>query len=267
LNKSNMPLIYLDDIRLNAELSGPATGPALVLIHALGTNLTLWDGLIPLLPPGLRILRVDLRGHGVSDVPAPPYAMGALIHDVERIIDHFALRDAVVLGISLGGMIAQGLATKRLDLVRALILSNTAAKIGNPAMWGTRIAEVRATGLDTYANGAMERMFGRNWRDEPGMPRVSAMLTGTLPGGWTGCAAAIAGTDFYTPTAALRLPCLAIAGANDGTTPPDLVRETAELIPGSRFSLMRGAGHLPLIEKPAEYAALVATFLQDIGHI
>lgn len=262
-----MSLIYLDDIRLNAEITGPATGPALVLIHALGTNLALWDGLIPLLPTGLRILRLDLRGHGASDVPTPPYAMGALIRDVERIMDHFVLKDAVVLGLSLGGMVAQGLATKRLDLVRALILSNTAAKIGSVVMWASRIAEVNAKGLDAYADGAMERMFGRNWRDQPGMPPLRAMLTGTHTDGWTGCAGAIAGTDFYTPTAALRLPCLAIAGANDGTTPPDLVRETADLIPGSQFSLIRGAGHVPLIEKPAEYAALVATFLQGIGHI
>jgi 3-oxoadipate enol-lactonase len=262
-----MPLIYLNDIRLNAQTSGPTTGPVLVLIHALGLNLTLWDDLIPLLPPGLRILCLDLRGHGASDVPSPPYAMGALIRDVERLMEHFSMKDAVVLGLSLGGMIAQGLATKRLDLVRALILSNTAARIGSAAMWEGRIAEVHAKGLDAYANGAMERMFGRNWQAEPGMPGVRAMLTGTNPDGWTGCASAIAGTDFYTPTAALRLPCLAIAGANDGTTPPDLVRETADLIPGSQFSLIRGAGHLPLIEKPAEYAALIATFLQSIGHI
>jgi 3-oxoadipate enol-lactonase len=262
-----MPLIYLDDIRLNAELSGPADGPALLLIHALGTNLTLWADLIPLLPAGLRTLRLDLRGHGASDVPAPPYAMGTLIRDVERLMDHFAIKDAVVLGISLGGMIAQGIAIKRLDLVRALILSNTAAKIGSPAMWDSRIADIRATGLEPYATGAMERMFGRNWQDEPGMPKVRAMLTATHPDGWTGCASAIAGTDFYTPTGSLRLPTLAIAGANDGTTPPDLVRETADLIPGSQFRLIRGAGHLPFIEKPAEYAAIVSTFLHDIGHI
>ena len=262
-----MSLIYLHDIRLNVEVSGPPAAPALVLLHALGTNLTLWDDLLPLLPPTLRILRLDLRGHGASDVPAPPYAMGALIHDAERAMDHFAIRDAVVLGISLGGMIAQGLATKRLDLVRALILSNTAAKIGSAEMWQGRIAQVQGTGLDAYAIGAMERMFGRHWQTEPAMPRVRAMLTATHPDGWTGCAAAIAGTDFYTPTAALRLPCLAIAGANDGTTPPDLVRETADLIPSNRFHLIRGAGHLPLTQQPAAYAAIIDSFLHSIGHI
>ena len=261
-----MALIYLDDLRLNAELTGPANAPVLVLLHALGTNLSLFDPLLPLLPKGLRLLRLDLRGHGLSDAPSAPYAMGALIRDIERAMDHFALSDAVVLGVSLGGMVAQGLAVKRLDLVRALVLSNTAAKIGSAEMWQTRIAEVRATGLADYAPGAMERMFGRNWQAVPGMPRIREMLTTTNPEGWIGCAHALAGTDFYTTTATLTLPTLMIAGANDGTTPPDLVRETANLIRGHRFALMRAAGHLPFVEKPAEYAALLNQFLTDIGH-
>jgi 3-oxoadipate enol-lactonase len=261
-----MPLIYLDDIRLNAEITGPVEGPPLVLIHALGTDLTLWDDLIPLLPPRLRLLRMDLRGHGRSDIPAPPYAMGALIRDVERLMDHFALKDAVVLGVSLGGLIAQGLAVKRLDLVRGLILSNTATRIGTPDLWSRRIAEVQSTGLAPYAPGAMERMFGRHWREAPAMPGIRQMLLDTDPDGWTGCAAAIAGTDFYTTTASLTLPTLAIAGALDGSTPPDLVRETAELIRGHRFALMRHAGHLPMVDSFDAFSALVGEFLSSIGH-
>ncbi len=261
-----MPLIFLDDIRLNADITGPETGPPVVLIHALGTNLTLWDDLIPLLAPSLRILRMDLRGHGRSDIPAPPYAMGALIRDVERLMDHFALRDAVVLGVSLGGLVAQGLAIKRLDLVRALILSNTAARIGTPDLWSRRIAEVQSAGLGAYAPGAMERMFGRHWRDAPAMPRIRQILIDTNPDGWVGCASAIAGTDFYTPTASLTLPTLTVAGALDGTTPPDLVRETADLIRGSRFALMRKSGHVPMVDSPDAFSALVGEFLASIGH-
>ena len=259
-------LIYLSDVRLNARISGPPDGPVLILVHALGTDLTIWDDLMPLLPDTLRILRFDLRGHGLSDVPPPPYTMGALIRDAEQVIDHHGLKDAVVLGVSLGGLIAQGLAIKRLDLIRGLILSNTAARIGSPALWQARIAQINTTGLEAYADAAMERMFGRQFRDNPQMHRVRALLTGIDHQGWTGCAAAIAGTDFYTPTAALRLPSLAIAGANDGTTPPDLVRETAHLIPGSRFALMRGVGHLPMVENPAGYSAIVTQFLTEIGH-
>lgn len=260
-----MSHVFLPDLRLHATLEGPADAPALVLLHALGTSLTLWDALLAHLP-GLRVLRLDLRGHGRSDVPPAPYAMGTLVRDVERVIDHFALKDTVVVGVSLGGMIAQGLAIKRLDLVRGLVLSNTAARIGTAAQWQDRIALVRDQGLKAIADPTMERWLGRGWRDNPALPALRQGFLQTDPQGWMGCAAAIAGTDFYETTARLRLPTLAIAGANDGSTPPDLVRETAELIPGARFHLIHGAGHLPMAEKPAEYAAALTGFLKAIGH-
>ena len=262
-----MPLIYLDDLRLNAEISGPIGGPPVVLLHALGTNLKIWDQVATDLPPTCRILRYDHRGHGASDAPAAPYTMGALIRDGERMMDHFGMRDAVVLGVSLGGLVAQGLAVKRLDLVRGMVLSNTAAKIGTPEIWAGRIAEVRRDGLHAYAEGAIQRMFGRNHASIPGVDAVHEMLVRTPMEGWTGCAAAIAGADFYTPTAGLTLPALVIAGANDASTPPDLVRETADLIRGSRFEIIRGAGHLPMVEKPAVFAALITDFLRSIGHV
>lgn len=261
-----MALVYLDDIRINAEVSGPIDGPAVVLIHALGTNLRIWDAVVARLPASVRVLRFDQRGHGASDVPAPPYSMGALIRDAERLIEHFGMRDAVVVGLSLGGLVAQGLAVKRLDLVRGLVLSNTAAKIGSAQMWAERIEVMRA-GKEAYIPAALERMFGRGWRDVGGMAAVRQMLLDTAIDGWTGCAAAIGGTDFYTPTAGLTLPTLVIAGARDGSTPPDLVRETAELILGHRWHLMRGAGHLPMVEAPDEYTSVISQFLHDIGQV
>lgn len=262
-----MTPVFLPDLRLNAHLSGPAAGPGLVLIHALGTDLHLWDGLIPLLPPSLRVLRFDLRGHGDSDVPPAPYAMGALIRDTERVMDHFGLREAVVFGVSLGGLIAQGLAVKRLDLVRGMVLSSTAAKIGRAEQWQERIATARAGGLAALADTTMERWFGRDWRMNPATPAARERFLSTPLDGWCGCASAIAGTDFYETTATLRLPTLVLAGSNDGSTPPDLVRETAELIPGHRFQLLRRAGHLPMAEKPAEVAAVLTAFLDAIGHV
>jgi 3-oxoadipate enol-lactonase len=260
-----MPPVFLPDLRLNAEISGSEGAPALVLIHALGTSLALWDGILPHLPHH-RILRMDLRGHGASDVPAPPYAMGALVRDVERLIDHFALKDTVVVGASLGGMVAQALAVKRLDLVRGLVLSNTAARMGIASQWERRIALANEGGMHVLVDMAMELWLGRGWRDHPAMPGLRAQVLATDPQGWIGCAAAISGSDFYETTATLRLPTLAIAGANDGSTPPDLVRETADLIPGARFHLFQRAGHLPMVETPAEYADILARFLKEIGH-
>ncbi|MDP4033748.1 MAG: 3-oxoadipate enol-lactonase, partial [Pseudorhodobacter sp.] len=138
---------------------------------------------------------------------------------------------------------------------------------GIAAQWQERIETVRAGGLEVIAEATLERWFGRKWRDLPELPQIRAMLLSTAPEGWMGAAAAIAGTDFYTPTAGLTLPTLAIAGLRDGSTPPDLVKETADLILGSRFALIRGAGHLPMVEQPEEYSGLLHGFLESIGHV
>ena len=177
------------------------------------------------------------------------------------------MRGCVFVGLSVGGMIAQGLAVTRLDLVRAVVLSNTGAKIGTPQMWDERIAAVNAGGIESLADAVMERWFSASFRAAPELELWRNMLVRQPARGYAGCSAAISGTDFHTPTSGLRLPALGIAGDADGATPPDLVRETVDLIPGSRFHLIRGAGHLPCVEKPAEYAAALSGFLREVGHV
>jgi 3-oxoadipate enol-lactonase len=113
----------------------------------------------------------------------------------------------------------------------------------------------------------MERWFSKAFRATPDHLLWRNMMARQPEDGYLGCCAAISGTDFYTPTSGLRLPTLGIAGSEDGSTPPDLVRETIDLVPGSRFELMRRAGHLPCVEQPQEYAAILSRFLADIGHI
>lgn len=256
----------MGEVRLNWREEGQADGPPVVFAHALGLDLTLWDKVIPLLPPGLRLIRYDLRGHGGSDVPPPPYSMGGLVRDAEVLLDGLGVRDCVFVGLSVGGLIAQGLAAKRLDLVRALVLSNTAAKIGTRAIWDERVAAVRAGGVAALADGVLTRWFppafldgaeGRHWR---------ARLLACPVEGYAGTSAAVGGADFLVPTSGLRLPVLAIAGSEDGSTPPDLVRELADLVPGARFQLIRGAGHLPPVDRPREFAAILTEFLAGIGH-
>jgi 3-oxoadipate enol-lactonase len=171
------------------------------------------------------------------------------------------------VGLSIGGMIAQGLAVKRLDLIRAMVLSNTAAKIGNPAMWKERIAAVNEGGVEALADGVIERWFSKGFCAGPDIDLWRNMLAQQSNAGYAGCCAAISGTDFYTPTSGLRLPTLGIAGTEDGSTPPDLIRETVDLIPGSQFHLIRKAGHLPCVEQPIEYAQVLTDFMRNTGHI
>lgn len=262
-----MQIADLGEVRLHYRIDGDPDGAPVVFANSLGTDLRLWDPVLPLLPKGLKFIRYDKRGHGLSSMPKAPYSMGSLVRDVELLMDHLGVKDSVFVGLSIGGMIAQGLAVKRLDLVRAVVLSNTAAKIGTPEMWQERVNAVLRDGISSMADGVMERWFAPEFRHTPELELWRNMLARQPAEGYAGCSAAISGTDFFTPTSGLRLPALGIAGDRDGSTPPDLVKETIDLIPGSQFHLIRGAGHLPCVEKPAEYAEVLSKFFREIGHV
>ncbi|MEL7164619.1 MAG: 3-oxoadipate enol-lactonase [Pseudomonadota bacterium] len=262
-----MHMMDLGDVALHYRIDGPEDGAPVVFANSLGTDFRLWDGVLPHLPAGLRILRYDKRGHGLSSLPPGPYSMGALVRDVEQLMDRTGFKDALFVGLSIGGMIAQGLAAKRLDLVRAVVLSNTGAKIMTREVWAERIAAVEKGGIEALADGVMERWFSTDFLKNPDLALWRNMLARQPDAGYAACSAAIAGTDFYTPTAALRLPALGIAGSEDGSTPPDVVRETVDLIPGSQFELIRGTGHLPCVEAPERYAAILTDFMCSTGHI
>jgi 3-oxoadipate enol-lactonase len=113
----------------------------------------------------------------------------------------------------------------------------------------------------------MERWFAKDFLASPDLELWRNMLAQQKDEGYIGCCNAISGTDFYTPTSGLRLPTLGIAGSEDGSTPPDLIRETVDLIPGSQFHLIRKAGHLPCAEKPEEFAQVLSDFMRATGHI
>ncbi len=260
-----MQIAELRTTRLHYRIDGPESGLPVVFSNSLGTDLRLWDKVVARMPPGLRLIRYDRRGHGLSDAPPAPYSMGQLVADTEALLDHLGVRRAVFVGLSIGGMVAQGLAIKRPDLIRALVLSNTAARIGTAEIWHDRIQTVQAHGVAALADAVLERWFSPRFRATPELTAWRHMLTRTPAEGYAGCCAAIAGTDFYTTTAALRLPALGIAGDHDGSTPPDLVRETLALIPDARTELLRGTGHLPCVEDPAAFTAALTDFIAELG--
>lgn len=261
-----MPMTDFDGIAMHWREDGSPDGAAVVFANALGTDLRVWDRVIARLPARYRTIRYDMRGHGLSDCPPAPYSMGTLVRDVEQLLDGLSVKTCVFVGLSVGGLVAQGLAAKRPDLLRGLVLSNTAAKIGTRETWAARIAEVASGGLDAIADGIMEKWFTRAFRQTAELRLWRNMVVRQPLEGYLGVCHAISGTDFYTTTAALDLPVLAIAASEDGSTPPDLVRETAELVHGAEFHLIRGAGHIACVESADAYAARLIAFLTAIGH-
>ena len=263
-----MQAALVNGLALHYRVDGPDGAPALVFSNSLGTDFRIWDAVLPRLPETLRVVRYDKRGHGLSDLLEQPWGMGDHVADLAGLLDHLGIKGAVVCGLSVGGMIAQGIAAERPDLVNAVILCDTGAKIGSPEMWDQRIETVQSDGIEAMADGVMERWFTADFRaNDPTFPVWRNMLCRTTPGGYAGTCRAIRDTDLMESTSHLRLPCLGICGDQDGATPPDLVRETAALIPGSRFELIRGAGHIPCVEQPAALAAAINGFLAEIGHV
>lgn len=248
--------------------SGDPAGRPIVFANALGTDLRVWDAVLPLLPAGLRVLRTDMRGHGLSDCPPGPWTIADLADDLAAILDARGIRDAAVVGLSVGGLIAQSLASRRPDLVRVLVLSNTAARIGTAESWNDRIAAVEAGGIGPLADAILANWFTAGFRSDPArLAPWRNMLTRTPVAGYAAACRAIRDADLTASVRMLARPTLAIVGDADGSTPPELVRATAALIPGARFEVVPSAGHIPGVERPEAYARLLAAFLGETSHV
>lgn len=252
------------DHQIAVEVTGPRDGPVLVMAHALGLDHHVFDPVLPHLPGALRIVRYDARGHGASDVPQAPYSMGRIIGDAEAVCTALQLGQVAFLGLSMGGLTGIGLAVKRPDLIHSLILSNTALKIGTEAIWATRQARVAANGMEAIVDETMDRWFHP---DFPDRSQWRVRLATAHKDGYLGTCAAIGGTDLRNVVSGLDLPSLCIAGSYDKSTPPDLVRETAQAIPGAEFVLLRRAGHLPCVDHPEAHGAAIAGFMDETGFL
>lgn len=251
---------------LHCRVDGPQDAPTVVFANSLGTDLRLWDALVPLLPAGLRVIRYDKRGHGLSDSGGGT-SIDDHADDAIAVIEALATGPVVMVGLSIGGLVAQRVAERRPELLRAIVLSNTAARLGNATLWQDRIKAVQSLGLAGIADAVMKRWFAPAFRSRPEMALWRNMLIRTPVDGYIAACTALAQADQTEATRKLRLPALVIAGADDGAATPDLVRATADLIPGAQFHLIPGAGHLPCVETPADYAAILGPFLKDHAHV
>ncbi|WP_255330634.1 3-oxoadipate enol-lactonase [Paracoccus albicereus] len=244
---------------MHVRFDGPEDGPSLVFANSLGTDFRIWDAVVQQLPEW-RIGRFDKPGHGLSD-RAPITSIDSMADDAAALIEVMGGRAAFV-GLSIGGLIGLSLASRHAECVSSLVLSNTAAKIGTTDSWQTRIDTVEQDGLPSIADGVLEKWFSPAFQASDDIAPWRNMLTRTDPQGYADACRAIADADLRNAAPGLDLPVMAIAGSLDGSTPPDLVRETAAMIPGSRFEMIEGVGHIPCVETPDQYATLLRNFLE-----
>lgn len=245
--------------------TGPRDPFAVIFSNSLGTDLRVWDDVVALLPD-LRVLRMDKRGHGLSAVEPSAATIEDHAEDLIAAARTLGVRRALVVGLSIGGLIAQTAAVRTPDLVAGLVLLDTAHRIGTDESWNARIAAVRDGGLEAIADAVMDRWFSAPFRNaEPGVVAAWRTLVARMPAaGYIAACEALRDADLTEVSRRIAVPTRVACGSADLATPPDLVREAASLIPGARFDIIDGAGHLPPVETPAAVAAMIRAAVGDV---
>ena len=241
----------------------------LVLLPSLGTTAELWDGVVAALRPTLpavRILRVDLPGHGASPAARDPFTIAELAEGVLRVVDEVGGGRFHVAGDSLGGVVALELAVAASARVASLTMLASGARIGTRDGWAERAASVRASGTASLVGGSAQRWFAPGYLErEPDGPggRALRLLVDVDDESYARCCEALGGFDRTAEAARLTVPALLVAGEHDGVTTTEAMRALAAEVPGARFVELAGSAHLPPLDRPAEVAALIAEHVRS----
>ncbi len=257
-----MPITTINQISLHYELEGDETLPVVMLCNSLGATLEMWDPQMAILLTRYRVLRYDTRGHGLSAIPTGPYSIAQLGHDACALLDHLGIDKVDFCGLSMGGMTGMWLGIHHPNRIRHLALCNTAAKLGSPEVWNTRLALLAKEGMAGLTPAILDRWFTASFqlRSPHVMERIRRMLMATAPEGYAANACAVRDMDLLRDVARIELPTLVIAGSHDGSTPPELGRDIAERIKGSQFVEL-DAAHFSNWEQAADFTAAVMGFL------
>ena len=263
-----MSFFRADGILLHYQVSGPGEAPPLVLINSLGTDSRIWADVAGQFARTFRVVSYDKRGHGLSDTPEGDYTLEHHVADLSSLLDHLDIDRAAVAGVSVGGLIAQGFALDHPDRTACAILCNTAPKIGDAATWDERMAVVRSKGLEPIVEAVLERWFSADFRrNRPDdLAGWRNLFLSTDPLGYVATCATLRNTDLSGRIGTLQIPTLVVSGEFDQATPARLVRACAEAIPGSRYTMLHGVGHIPSIEQPRALAALIKNFLKEANY-
>jgi len=261
-----MSFLNVGNCVLHYFIEGSTDKPALVFSNSLGSDLRIWDAMVPEFTRDFRVIRYDTRGHGLSEAPPPPYSADDLAQDVVGLLDALRIKEAVVCGLSVGGVIAQQIAISHNNRVRALVLCDTGARIGTVASWEERMTTVKTHGLGALAASSMERWFSEDFRGRRGdeVRGYANMVIRTAVDGYLGTCCALRDADLIQGVAAIDKPTLVLCGDQDIATPPEMARELVNVIPKARLALIPRAGHISCVEQPKAMAEQMMQFFREV---
>jgi 3-oxoadipate enol-lactonase len=249
---------------VRAPRSGKAPRRTVMLAHALGCDLAMWDDLANALAADCRVICYDQRGHGGSTSPAGATSMAQLADDAAALLRELDSGPVLWIGLSLGGMVGQEVALRHPALVCALVIANSTSAYPEAAqaMWQARIDAVRAGGIEAIADAVMGRYFHDGFRSTHAatVARFRRRLVATDALGYIACCDAVAKVDTTARLSQVQAPTLVIAGALDAGTPLAMSEAMVAAIPNARLLVLDDASHLSAIEQPAAFAQAIDVF-------
>jgi len=254
--------------KLHYDLVG-SRARTVCLVHALAADSGMWAEQVPALRArGLRVLRVDVRGHGGSDPVPGDYTLTELASDIAALIETLGDGPVDYIGLSVGGMIGEALAIRFGGSVSSLMLCEAppAALRNAREIWAPRLAAARAANsLEPIADATMERWLTPDYRkrNPDRWQQIRDTVAATSVEGYCGTVAALSNFDFTAELPRLRVPALVLYGEDDKASSHEENERLASLIPGGRFVAFPNARHLPNVEDPARFNAILCDWLDS----
>jgi (E)-2-((N-methylformamido)methylene)succinate hydrolase len=259
LNRKDAPALhYWDD--------GGAK-PPVMLIHGVGADGTSWDQIADILAPEFRTIRLDLRGHGRSGHIEGALTLDDFVRDVADVLDACVISAAHIVGFSLGGMIAQGIALQRAARVRRLVLLSAVAgrTTEERERVQARLAILRKDGIAAITGAAQERWFTPEFiaRNSDLVQQRMRQLQENHASSYAAAYTVFSTSDLGDKLHAINAPALVVTGEHDVGSNTRMARFMHAQIKGSVLEILPGLRHSILVEVPEQVASLIRNFLHQ----
>ena len=252
-------------IQINYELSGRDGAPVVMLSHSLASSMVMWNPQLDLMASHFKVLRYDMRGHGGSEAPEYAYTLELLAEDAIALLDVLGIDTVHFVGLSIGGMIGQGLALNYGGRLKTLVLCDTSAIMPDEAqsILQERMTAAREKGMADQVDGTLERWFTPEYLKEnpPEVEMIRKQVLATPLAGYIGCSQALRGLNYLDRLSEIKLPTLIIVGEEDPGTPVAASEAMQERIGGSKLVVLPAARHLSNIEQSKAFNEALMDFL------
>ncbi len=259
--------ISANDIQINYELTGQKEAPVVMLSHSLASSMVMWNPQLDVLEAHFQVLRYDMRGHGDSEAPEGAYTLELLAEDAVALLDALDIDTVNFVGLSIGGMIGQGLGLNHGDRLTTLTLCDTSAimpEMAQPILQ-ERIDAARESGMEDQVDSTLERWFTPGYleKNPPEVEMIRQQIIATPLAGYIGCSEALKGLSYLDRLSEISLPTLIMVGEEDPGTPVEASEAIHERIGGSQLIILPAARHLSNIEQADAFNKALMDFLRE----